>query len=81
MATIGSVLQTGINGIQRGMRGANEAASDIAKVGIEPTGDNATTEIADAAVNLKLSELQVKASARVVQAADDMIGSILDIKV
>jgi len=81
MATIGSVLQTGINGIQRGVRSANEAASDIAKIGIEPDNDNATTDIADAAVNLKQSEIQVKASAKVVKAADEMIGSILDIKV
>lgn len=86
MATIGSVLQTGVNGIHRGIRGAADAADKIAKVGIEPTGgkvstDNATIDIADAAVSLKQNENLVKASARVVQAADEMIGSILDIKV
>lgn len=76
---IGSVLQTGISGIQRGIRGAADAADKIARTGVEPTDDTATTDIADAAVNLKQNELLVKASARVVKAADDMLGSILDI--
>lgn len=74
-----SVLHTGISGIQRGIRGAAEAADSIAKTGIEPTNDNVTTDIAEAAVSLMQNEHLVKASARVVKAADDMIGSILDI--
>jgi hypothetical protein len=79
MTTIGSVLQTGVNGITRGIRSADQAASDIAHVGVDSGNDNATIDIADAAVNLKLSEIQVKASAKVVKAADDMLGTILDI--
>jgi len=79
MAAISSVMQTGVSGIQRGIRGAADAADKIAKTGIEPTNDNATTDLADAAVNLKQNEHLVKASARVVKAADDMLGSILDI--
>lgn len=74
-----SVLHTGVSGIQRGIQGAAEAASSIARTGIEPTGDNATTEIADAAVSLMQNENLVKASARVVKAADDMLGTILDV--
>ncbi len=79
MATIGSVLQTGINGIQRGVGQANQAASDIAKTGIDKSNDNVTTDIAESAVDLKMSEIQVKASAKVVRAADEMLGTILDI--
>lgn len=74
-----SVLHTGISGIQRGIQGASEAASAIARTGIDPTNDNVTTDIADAAVSLKQNENLVKASAKVVKAADDMIGTILDI--
>jgi len=76
---IGSVLQSGFAGIQRGVRGAADAADKIAKVGAESNKDDATGDITDAAVGLKQNELQVKASAKVVKAGDDMLGSILDI--
>ena len=78
---IGSVLQTGISGIQRGIRGAADAADKIAKTGVDSNKkEDATNDIATAAVDLKQSELQVKASAKVVKAGDDMLGSLRDIK-
>jgi len=78
---IGSVLQTGITGIQRGVRGAADAADKIAKVGVDSNKkEDATNDITTAAVSLKQNELQVKASAKVVKAGSDILGSILDIK-
>ena len=84
MVTLGSVLQTGVNGISRGIRGAADAADKIAKAGTGKADgdidrDNSITDIADAAVSLKQNEFQVKASAKVVKAADEMLGTILDI--
>lgn len=71
-----SLLNTGIQGIQSGLGRANQAAGEIAR--------NGTTEqdsdLASSMVDLKSSELQVKASAKVVKAADDMIGTLIDIK-
>ena len=71
-----SLLATGVQGVQTGMASANEAAGKIARLGTtESDGDFATP-----AVDLKRSELQVKASAAVIKSADEMIGTLIDIK-
>ncbi len=71
-----SVLATGVQGVQAGVARANDAAGKIARFGTtEQDGDLATP-----IVNLKSSELQVKASAAVIKTADDMIGTLIDIK-
>lgn len=71
-----NVLATGLQGLQGGVARANDAAGKIARAGTtDPDGD-LTTPL----VQLKSSELQVKASAAVVKSADDMIGTLIDIK-
>ena len=75
-----SVLHTGVGGIQRGLRGAAEAADNIAKAGTDTgTGDNAIRDLTDSSVSLMQNDNLVKASAKVVKTADDMIGTILDV--
>jgi hypothetical protein len=69
-----SILSIGNQGIQSGLSRANQAASAIARGGDE-NGDLTTSM-----VDLKTSEIQVKASAAVVKSADDMIGTVIDIK-
>lgn len=71
-----SVLGTGIQGVQAGMARANDAAGKIARFGTTEQD----TDLATPIVDLKTSELQVKASAAVVKTADDMIGTLIDIK-
>ena len=71
-----SLLATGVQGVQTGMASANEAAGKIARFGTtEQDGDLATP-----LVDLKRSELQVKASAAVIKTADEMVGTLIDIK-
>jgi hypothetical protein len=71
-----SVLATGVQGVQTGIASANEAAGKIARFGTtEQDGDIVTPMI-----DLKRSELQVKASAAVIKSADEMIGTLIDIK-
>ncbi len=73
---INSVLSTGVQGVQAGMQRANRAAGEIARAGTtEQSGDLATP-----IVDLKRSELQVKASAAVIKTADDMMGTLIDIR-
>lgn len=99
MSDVGSVLQAGLNGVQKGLRNAQAAADDIARIGTSdrlksdaslPTGEagaetravrDPINDLAEASINLKLSELQVKASAKVVETADQMLGTLIDIKV
>ena len=72
----GSLLATGTQGVQAGLNRANDAAGRIARFGTtEQDGDLATP-----IVDLKLSEIQVKASAAVIKTADEMVGTLIDIK-
>lgn len=78
---VDSLLSTGVNGIQRGVETAREAASDIAKAGTVNEEDAATLpELAESAVKLIQAEQQVAASAAVVRTADELLGTIIDTK-
>lgn len=68
--SINSVVSTGVHGVQLGIERANQAGERIARSGAE----NAE------AVELRLGELQVKASAKVVEVGDSMLGSVIDIQ-
>jgi hypothetical protein len=69
-----SVLSSGLQGLQTGLNKANQAAGQIARSGTtEPNGD-----LASSIVDLKSSELQVKASAAVIKTADDLLGTLID---
>lgn len=73
-----NILNTGIQGIQQGIQGAEKAASDIVKAGTVdgPAGSNA--DIVEPIVDLKLYERSVQASAQVVKTADEVLGTLLD---
>ena len=74
-----STLQTGIAGINNGLDGMRRNATEIARAG---TGD--TTNPADTVrslVDLRVNQHQVEASVKVVKAADEMLGSLLDVRV
>lgn len=62
--------------MQTGMANANEAAGKIARLGTTVSDGDFVTPIVD----LKSSELQVKASAAVIKSADEMLGTLIDIK-
>lgn len=74
--TINSVLATGVQGIHTGVAQANRAAGDIARMA---TGDD-TVDLATSLVALKSGETQVKAAAKVVESADEAIGTLIDIR-
>lgn len=74
---IDSVTGNGLLAVQRGQDIATSASSKIARAGTtaetEPTRD-----ITEGAVELKQAEHLVKAGAKVIRAADEMIGSLFD---
>jgi hypothetical protein len=72
---IESVAQAGLRGLQEGLLRAEEAAGRIARGG---SGGSAT-DIAAAALDLGQAELQAKASARVVETAERVVGSLIDV--
>ena len=73
---ISGVTGAGVQGVQNGLRQAEDAAQRIARNGATEPAD--AGGLAEAAIDLKQAETQVKASAKVVEAADDMLGSLLD---
>ncbi len=78
---VNSIVSTGMQGLQSGLDRASRAAGEIARVGTTNPADNGQGgDLATPIVDLKLSELQVKASAAVIRTADEVIGTLIDIR-
>jgi hypothetical protein len=75
--SIDSVAAVGLLGVQKGMQGAASSASAIANAGQASYTD--MRSMTEALVTLKQSEQQVAASAKTIKAADDMIGTLIDV--
>ena len=78
---INNTLAVGIQGIQDGMVGMENAARKIARAGAD--GPQGTAEgagsLVEPIVDLKIYERSVEASAQVVTTADETLGTLLDI--
>ncbi|AZT84622.1 flagellar biosynthesis protein FlgE [Marinobacter sp. NP-4(2019)] len=78
---INNTLGIGIQGIQEGMAGMENAARKIARGGVD--GPQGTAEgagsLVEPIVELNLYERSVEASAQVVKTADETLGTLLDI--
>ncbi len=68
-------LQTGIAGINTGLDGMRRNATEIA------SGKTSPADTARALVDLHANQHQAEASVKVVRAADEMLGSLLDERV
>ena len=75
---IDSALSHAVNGIQRGLNSARQHAGEIA--GADSLSAASPDSLAGPLVGLIQDRLQVSASAEVLKAAGDMIGSLLDAK-
>ena len=82
-----SAINTGLQGIKKGMDGLKKNAHEIAnaKSGVEindnsPEQAPGVNDITRPLIDMKLNELQIKASTKVVQTNLDLIGTIIDIK-
>ena len=80
---INNTLAIGVQGIQDGMYGMENAARKIARAGIDgPQGSAETgSSLIEPIIDLKLYERSVEASAQVVKVADETLGTLLDIVV
>ena len=76
--SVGSVLNVGLSGILSGTQQMNAHAGKIARYGQEG-GATSESQLIESAVGLKQSELQVKASAMVVNVAAKVSDSLIDI--
>ena len=80
---ISNTLATGIQGIQDGMHGMENAALKIARSGVDGPQGSASggSSLLEPIVDLKLYERSVEASAQVVKTADETLGTLLNIMV
>jgi hypothetical protein len=72
-----SVQSSAVQGIQRGLDGLRKDAAEIASADqLSKAGQE--SDLNGALVDLKQNQVQVQASAKVVSALDEVLGSIID---
>ncbi len=75
---IGSILNNGVAGIQKGLNNMKKASGEIAQLSVS---DDPAADLTKSAVSLLESKVQVEANAKVLETASKTIGSIIDITV
>ena len=75
---IDSALSQAMLGIQRGLASARDHAAEIA--GADQFNADSPSSLVEPMLGLRQDELQVQASAQVLKAVDDMLGSLFDKK-
>lgn len=77
MNTIPPAYQSGLSGIQTGLQNLNKNSATLASTDALKADADAVTPLTE----LMKSEQQVETSAKILEASNAMMGSILDIKV
>ena len=72
-----SVQSSAVLGIQRGLDGMRKDAAEIASAD-QLNNSGQETNLVDSLVSLKQNQIQVQASAKVVSAMDEVMGTIID---
>ena len=70
-----SALNSGLQGIQRGLQRAQRSAAEIASAN---KGESTAADLTRPMVDLLAQRTQVQASAKVVETAADLIGTLFD---
>lgn len=79
---ISTPLQTGLSGISRGLENLQEISSDIARAGTtQPEDVETTVDLTQSMVDLKAQKLATQASAKVVATAEEVLGTLIDMRV
>lgn len=76
---INSITGPALQGIQNGFQGMRRVASEIAST--QQTTQSKPTDLSRAMVEMKVHANQAKASTKVLKAADDMLGTLIDERV
>jgi hypothetical protein len=77
-----SPIQIGLSGISRGLENMQEIASDIAQTGtVQPENLDTTIDLTQSMVDLKAQELATLAATKVIATADEVLGTLIDVRV
>jgi flagellar hook-associated protein FlgK len=74
----GSALQQGLNGLQNSTRATVEAANELVSAGTLQRTTSVVTDIVEPIIEINRQQQLFDASAKVVQAADQNIGTLFD---
>jgi flagellar hook-associated protein FlgK len=74
----GSALQQGLNGLQNSTRATVEAANELVSAGTLQRTTSVVTDIVEPVIEINRQQQLFDASAKVVQAADQNIGTLFD---
>ena len=74
--SISSVLSSGLAGIQAGTAITNRAGGQIAQINTFRENE----QLAASMLDLRVGELQVKFAADVIKVADELLGTLIDVK-
>lgn len=77
---VAGVLGQGLMGMQQSAREMAKSADQIAKSVTTPAEDIVLSDISEPIINLMIQQHVFDASAKVVEAADNTIGALLDVK-
>lgn len=79
---ISSALNSGVLGLNRGLDGVQKAASDIAGAGKTDSPEEATgRDVKEALTDLVVEKNAAAASTKVVQSAEETLGTLIDVRV
>lgn len=73
---INSIMGPALQGIHRGFQGMRRVASEIASA--QQATQGSATDLSRAMVEMKLHANQTKASVKVLQATDNLLGTLID---
>jgi len=77
-----SPIQSGLSGVTRGLENIQETASDIASTGtVKQEGNNTTIDLTQSLADLEGQKLATLAATKTVAAAEDVLGTLLDVSV
>jgi hypothetical protein len=79
-STAGSSFSIATAGIQQSNEQLKQASQQVVEA-TTPRPVQGTVEVTDALVNLTKSEESIEVNAKVLEAADNQLGSLLDVKV
>lgn len=77
---VGSVVNQGLIGMQKSQVSMQQSAQQIAQAGTTQRDNPQANDVVEPLINLKVQSQVFDSSAKVVKAADETIGTLLDIR-
>lgn len=77
MEISGNAFAAGLSSVQTGQRRVDQAGAEIAGTATRSTSSDA---LADHLIDLRRGQHEVEAGAKVIQAADETLGTLIDIR-